>query len=374
MMFVSSQLGFDPTEDLSPEVEALCNLQAEIPPEVNQATFAAGLHWTAPLGRSGGDVLVAIRLVPGLGLAQSPVVEIAGGQAVTIASSPARLVPVRLHERMRQGGAAWDELRALDDDAWQALILLHRKLGGEDRLEAVRSLLDDRELRQLYDGGAGLAAQAKVRARVLEHMDPGPETSAYARYLARYGAERVAPTPAPDAGPWTEAAATLALYASQNDPDDEPRREEETWAAWRVAQQLPGLDSARTGAGLWPTLSRAAGAELALAAAKVVVKRASAPQRAHLLWPALERLANDPEYDGEAHFAAAEALERAGDVAGAFSALAASAYWEVVARGQVERDALAASAELARRAAWRQGADSLDELVAMRRALAEDDA
>ena len=366
MMFVSPHLGFDPTEDLSPEVEVLCNLQAEIPPEVNLFTFAAGQHWVAPLGRSGGNVLVGLRLVPGRALAQCPVVEVEGAQAVTIASSPAHLVPVRLHERLRQGGAAWDELAALDDERWAALVALHHKLGGQGQLEAVRALLSDAGLRQLYDGGGDRKAQATARAEVLQRLDPSPETAAYARYLARAGVDRVAPTPVPEAGGWTDSLCTLALYASQHDPEDEPHRDDESWAAWRVAQQLPGLDTARVGLGLVPGLRRDAGAALALGAAKVVVKRARPEWQAGPLWPAIERLAHEPDYDGLAHLEAAAALERAGEAAAAFTALAASSYWEVVARGEATRDALAPACALARRAGWTELADSLEELQTLR--------
>jgi hypothetical protein len=293
------------------------------------------------------------------------VVEAQGAQLVTVASSPAVLVPMRLHERMLLGQESWDELSALPDERWRELAVLHQKLGGKGGLEEVRALLGDAALRERYDGG-DRKAKAAARAESLRRLDPSAGTAAYVEALVRAAQSRRLATPVPEAGPWTESLCCLALYLAQNDPDDEPRRDEESWAAWRVTHQWPGLDSARAGLGLVAGYAVSDGAELGVSAAKVVVKRPPAALARDPLRGAIDRLAQEPGYDGGAHLEAAEALERAGDAEGAYRALVASTYWDVVAHGQMERDTLELALALARRSGWRELAGSLEVLASMR--------
>jgi hypothetical protein len=174
--------------------------------------------------------------------------------------------------------------------------------------------------------------------------------------------ERIAPTPVPEAGCWNSALATLALFVHQHDPDGEPHRDEELWASWRVARQLPGLDSSRAGTGILCDLSAHSAVPLNVSAAKVVAKRKDQAWAADPRLPAIEQLATSKDYDGAAHLTAAAALEAAGDPAAAFTALLASVYWEVQANGGAQRGSLDAARKLARRACWGEIADSLDEM------------
>jgi hypothetical protein len=363
MMFVSPHLSFDPTESLSPEVERLCNMAAEIPPEVNQSTFRAGQWWVYPLGRAGGHHLVGLRLTPGTALVSSSVVIARGPQAITIASSPAYLVPIRVHDNMMGGGARWDEIAKLSKATWKALVALHHTLGGADDLDELRKLTTDKAVKRAYEkGSADYAGMVRTRAESLTRLDAATETQVYARYLVNAAVEGVAPTPAPEAGCWNPAIATLALFMSQNDPDDQPRRDEELWAAWRVMHQLPGLDTARSGTGIIATDSTATAVALNTSAAKVVTKRKDKAWASDPVLAAAAKLATVKTYDGAAHLEAAAALDKAGDAAGAFTQMAAATYWRAQAKGAADPKALDAARKLARRAAWTEVADSLDEL------------
>lgn len=363
MMFVSPHLKFDPTKSLSPDVERLCNMAAEIPPEVNQATFRAGQWWVYPLGRSGGETLVGLRLTPGTALAKSPVVVARGPQAITIASSPASLVPIRVHDNMMGGGARWDQIAKLTRAQWKALVELHHTFGGKDELDELRKLTTDKAVKKAYEkGSADYAGMMRTRAESLTRLDPAKETRAYASYLVKAAVERVAPTPAPEAGCWNPALAAIALYLSQNDPDDEPHRDEELWAAWRVVHHLPGLDTGRSGTGIVATDSAETGAALNVSAAKVVTKRKDKAWASDPVLAAAAKLAAARKYDGAAHLEAAAALEKAGDAEGAFTQIAAATYWRVQARGAADPGAIEVASKLARRAKWTQVADSLDEM------------
>jgi hypothetical protein len=363
MMFVSPHLKFDPTESLSPDVERLCDLEAEIPPEVNLESFRAGQWWVYPLGRAGGSHLVGLRLTPGRTLASSAVVVAKGAQAMTIASSPAYLVPIRLHDRLRRGGASWDEIAGLSKAEWKALVELHHTLGGTDDLTELRKLTTDKAVKAAYEKGAqDYRAMATARAESQQRLDRAPETQVYARYVLAAALDRVAPTPTPEAGCWNEALASLALYMSQNDPDGKPHRDDELWAAWRVMHGLPGLDTARSGTGINVDVSVPAAVALDVSAAKVVTKRKDAAWAADPRLPAIEKLATSKKYDGAAHLDAAAALEQAKDHAGAFEARIAATYWKVHATGAADRSALDEARTLARTATWTEVADALDEL------------
>jgi hypothetical protein len=370
MMFVSPHLQFDPTESRPPEVERLCGMAAEIPPEVNRETFCAGQWWVYPLGRAGGSHLVGLRLTPGTALAKSSVVGVSGPQAVTIASSPAYLVPIRVHDNMMGGGARWDEIAALSKAEWKALVDLHHTLGGSDDLDELRKLTTDKAVKKAYEkGSADYAGMVRARADSLTRLDTASETRIYASYLVRAAVERVAPTPAPDAGCWNAALATLALYINQNDPDDEPRREEQLWAAWRVLHNLPGLDSGRSGTGIIASDLTSVAVALHTSAAKVVTKRKDKAWASDPVLAAAGKLATTKNYDGASHLEAAAALDKAGDAAGAFTQMAAATYWRVQAKGEADPEALDAVRRLARRARWTEVADSLDQLYQAQREL-----
>jgi hypothetical protein len=359
MMFVSPHLKFDPTRSLTGETEPLCGMRAEIPPEVNRATLRAGQWWVYPLARGADNILFGLRLTPGVAMKDSAVVVADRAQAATIASSPAYLVPTRLHGTLRRGGEKWDELASLPPRKWKALVALHHTLGGDDDLDEVRKLVRDKAVKKLYETG-DYRALVTTQCEWQQRLDRAPETAAYARYLVRAVTEKVAPTPTPDAGCWNAALATLALWMSQHDPDEQPHRDAELWSAWRVVHQLPGLDSSR-GTGTEVGWTPGPAVELQISAAKVVTKRKDKAWASDLLLPAVEKLAASKKYDGAAHLAAATALDKARDPAGAFTALMAAAYWRVQARGEADVEVLGTARKLARKAKW-EIADALDEI------------
>jgi hypothetical protein len=368
MMFVSPHLKFDPTNSLSPELEALCNMRAEIPAEVNLHAFAAGQFWVYPLGRNADTTLVGLQLSPGKALADSAVVEFDGAISATLASSPAYLVPIRLHDRMLTGGRDWDQIAKLPAKTWKALVTLHETLGGEDELEHIRKLTSDKAVKAAYEKGrADFRGLVTAWFESQQRLDRAPETSVYARYMIKAVLDRLAPVPTPEAGCWNGALASMALFVSQNDPDDEPHREEELWASWRTSHCLPGLDTGRSGKGSSASLDLETSANINHGAAKVVTKRKLPAWEADPLLPAIEKLAKSKKYDGSAHHAAAAALEKAKDYSGAFIALASCSYWQVVANGTAKRDTLDQARKLAHKAKWTEVADSLDEMFDTRK-------
>ncbi len=374
MMFVSPHLDFDPTKKLPPMVEPLCNLRMEIPADVNLHTFAAGQLWTYPLARSGNTGLVGLCLTPKTALADSAVVEVDGAQGITLASRPAYLVPVRLWERMRPGGPAWEEVAKLPAKTWKELAAFHHSLGGTDDLDAVRKLASDKKIKAAYEKGAGdFKGMVTAFFEAQQRVDAAKETAVYAKYMVKAILDKVAPVPPPDAGCWSDALTSVALAVCRHDAEEEPRPDDEAAASWRLLHQLPGLDTDRDKIiAILPGMKQTSAAKLLQSAAKVVVKRAQKEWAKDPLWPAIDALAKGKKYDGAAHFAAAAELEKAKDPAGAFTALAASSYWEVAAKGEVKRDTLDAARKLARKAKWAQVADSLDEMFETRKEVEEE--
>jgi hypothetical protein len=358
MMFVSPHLAFNPLRSLPRDLEWPCDMQADIPPEINLETFRAGQWWVYPLARSGGTQIVALLLTPGVALAHSPVVVAQAGQAITIASSPAYLIPIRLHEKMVRGGQEWDELAATPAKTWKALVALHHTFGGKGELEELRKLLGDKRIKKTYEA-SDFRALMSAYAESQQRLDQAPETATYTSYLLQAASQKVAPTPTPEAGCWNAALASLALFVNQHD-EDTPRRDEEQWAAWQVAHHLPGLDTSRSGNGIVVDCSIDAADELNVSAAKVVTKRKRKEWASDLLVPAIEKLATTKKYSGAAHRDAAVALETARDYPAAFRALAAAAHWQARAAGTADGTDLDAARKLARRAGWLDIADALD--------------
>lgn len=363
MMFVSPHLKFDPTRPLSPMVEPLCNLRMEITAEVNLHAFDAGQFWTYPLARRGEYGMVGIRLTPGKDLKDSPVVEVVGAQGLTLASSTASLVPICLWERVRGGGASWRNLSRQPAKVWDDLIAFHHTLGGTGELEAVRALLRDRSIKAACEKGAGdypglVAACFEAQQR----MDPAPETAVYASYMTNAVRARAAP-PVPEAGCWNDALIAFAVAMKAKNADG---------LRWRLMGQLPGLDADRLPFSLIPGLQVAKAAPMLRSAARSLCKRPNPAWTTDPLWPAVEAISSARKYDGVAHLDVARSLEASGEFAAAFKALAASAWWDTAAHETATREVLEPARALARRAGWAQIADSLDEMVEVRREAREE--
>src|SRR5689334_15465274 len=81
------------------------------------ALRGAGSWWVQPLGRTESGATLGLRLVPGLDLEACPVVLASGCEVVTIAPTPAHLVPALVFATMLQGDDAWERV----DRAFQAL-------------------------------------------------------------------------------------------------------------------------------------------------------------------------------------------------------------------------------------------------------------
>jgi hypothetical protein len=369
MMFVSPHLKYDPTKSLKPAAEALSGLKADIPSDVNVATLSAGQWWVYPLARSFQENFVGLRLTPGVPLKQSPVVVAQRAVAITLASRPAHLVPVQMHRLVWASEARWDQLAATPANQWKELVALHRSLGGDDDLDELRKVLQDKRLKAQHFV-KGFRAVYPVRLETQARLDPTPETAAYARYVAKVVTEQTAPVPAPEAGCWNEALATIVLTVAKDESaDDEPRDAEEQWAARKIVGQLPGLDARTT---VVPELSEDEAKRIASSAAKTVTKAKDKTGVDPRALPAIAKVATTKKYDGSAHVTLAKTLELAADYDAAFTALMTAAFWQAQHKDEVDTAIHDRARKLARKAKWIDIADALDEMHDVRAEMIKD--
>jgi hypothetical protein len=363
MMFASPHLKYDPKKSLKSGAAELCGMTAALPPEVNVATLSAGQWWVYPLAREGNDVIVGLRLTPGVPLGQSPVVVAQRALATTHASRPAYFVPVRVHRLIGSDPDHWNEIAATPAKKWKELVELHHSLGGDDDLDELRKVLKDKQLKA-RSTGSNFRATYPVRLEIRARLDPTPETAAYTSYLAKAMSERQAPAPAPEAGCWNEALASLTLYvAQQQSDDDDPREAEEQWAARRRVSQLPGLDVHTS---FVPDLSEESAMRVATSAAKIVTKAKDKTGVDPRALPAIAKVASMKKYDGSAHLTLAKTLELAADHAAAFTALMTAAFWQAQRKDTVDTAIHDQARKLARKAKWIDIADALDEMHEVR--------
>lgn len=363
MMFLSPHLKYDPTKSLNPAAASLCGIAGpDLPPEVTVATLAAGQWWVYPLAWSVDSIFIGLRLTPGVPLKQSPVVEAQRSLASTIASRPEFLVPVLVHKQASSGGARWDGIAATSAKKWKELVALHHSLGGDDELEELRKVLKDKRLQAQHadpdfrtSHRAGLETQAR--------LDRTPETAAYTSYVAKVTSKphsaRTAPSPAPEAGCWNEALASLILEVAQHPDHRKSRRQDELWAAERIVRELPGLDARNA-------FFEETATTMAITAAKVVTKakdKASIDPRA---LPAIVQVATTKKYDGSAHLALAKTFEASKDYTEAFVALMTAAFWQAQRKRTVDTSIHGRARKLARKAKWIEIADALDEMHEVR--------
>lgn len=370
MEFVSSHWAFDPTSFvLDPSVGAMCDLRLDIPDDLSRELLAAGLWWIYPLGRTYASYLIGLRLVPGTLLRESPVVMADGAAVVTLCARPAVLVPTLMFGQMVAGEPHWGEVAALPNETWHAAVALHRALGGDDDLAALRAVAGDRVLaaaiadRDNYARWAHALTEARVR------LDPGPEMAAYARYAVDVAVAKYTTASPPQAGCWNQALAALAFWGSRDErartAAPELARALELNAAWRMLQGPPALDTSRSGPGLTLVPSARKTVEIGLAAAQLVATDPLPAWAGDPRLPAIEALAQAASYDGAAHLDAAAALVRRGDFAGAFDALTAAAHWSYHVSDRARPEALDAAVTLARQVG---GADLVEALEQQRMA------
>jgi hypothetical protein len=297
------------------------------------ARLRYGTWGLLPILRAGSGQGYAIRLLPGHAVEQSPVVFYAEAEAITVASTLQGSLPAILRH------AAIDPA-----DRWTHL---HRALGGE---------------------GAPLAAPAPDSAEV-----------GYREYVGRCVREYSGHLPLPEGLQGWTAAAAANCFAGAWSADRtarrlgvEPAKSEASRrlliASWQVQHHPASLDR---GFGRMPGLRpRITGSywQSCADAAQVLCRRERDTDpgwHRHPLWNVVRTIAEAPgEYDGEVHLHAAAALDMAGDIYGAWSALCSGAYWSYVRRGAAREPFFDAARTLSAKHAWRAGMAHTDRLSA----------
>lgn len=157
--------------------------------------------------------VIGLRLVPGMTLEQSPVVLAREKQALTIASTPATLVPNLLfyHNMDVMGDEGWKELKANWPTVRGELLELHHLCGGQDNLEPFEAFLHDEQVME-----TPLFQKDASRALVWTAVDTSPEHLAFRRYVQRFIDDPAFLTPPPDTlGVWTWYAASCAAARAE---------------------------------------------------------------------------------------------------------------------------------------------------------------
>jgi hypothetical protein len=338
---------FDLSEvELSPETEALFPLHAGDAPLEQQRRF--GTWWLSPFARTSGHDLIGFRLVPGVRLADCPVVWASGPAAVTVATRVDRVVPVIVLAQMLSAPRRWTDAAELLDSEWDELRAAHRALGGTDDLAALRAVAVDEELRAACAQPG--AARDAAAARAFEQLDPSEARAALRQALMAAVAGQPIPVVA-DGGAWTAALDALAF-----DPD---AREAAVTAAWRLFQHPAGLDAVwGRPPDPWPEPVATVAAKRLHGAARLLVAHggaAPAAWRDDPLWAALAALADAAspfDHDGVSFIEAAAELDMRGEGERALNALTAVEFWNFLAGGPPMDGAIEAAHALARRRGW----------------------
>jgi hypothetical protein len=335
--------------ELSPETRALLPLRGGDAPLDEQRRF--GTWWLAPFARSDGGDLIGFRMLPGVRLADGPVVWASGPAAVTVATRADRVVPVGVFAQMLSAPRRWVDASELLETEWNELEAAHRALGGTD-LAALRAIAGDDKLRAecARPGALGMAAVA----RTFERLDSSPDTAQFRRALvaAASGHPLPAVTGAADTGPWAAALDALAFDPARVGPvrasfASAAHRDSGAAAllsAWRLFRHPAGLDVVwGHPPDPWPEPVATVAAKRLHAAARLLVANAGgapADWRADPLWPALAALE------------AAANLDERGAPERALPAITAVEFWNFLAGGQPMDGAIEAAHALARRQGW----------------------
>lgn len=356
---VKSTWSFDPSGlEIEEELAAACDLRFDVYDDTKLEALNAGLWWVLPIARNHASQLIGLRLWPGRALAESAVVVSNGSEAVTLCSRPAALVPRRLFDHMASGAERWREVSGWSEAQWAKAAALHRALGGDDELAALRAVAADGALAARLRGDAD--TKARARGEGYGRIDPAPETAAYYGFAAEVAVALAATKPMPEVGAWSQALAALAFWGSGREPKAAGAAELRRAAAWKVMEGPPALDTSRSGGGMTIAPSADLAPALVRKAASFVVAECKAERGGDPRWAAIEAVARGGGeaggYDGGEHGKAAAALEAGGDVEGAYAALTAAAYWSYYGggsggggEGEARGDALDAAISLAQR-------------------------
>lgn len=356
---------FDLSEvELSPETRALFPLRGGEAPLVEQRRF--GTWWLAPFARTEGGDLIGLRMLPGVRLAEGPVVWASGTAAVTVATRADRVVPVVVFAQMLSAPRRWVDASELLDTEWDELAAAHRALGGDD-LAGLRAIARDDKLRAecARPGPVGAVAVA----RTFERLDPSPDTTLFRRALFAAASAQPLPAvpPAVGTGPWAAALDALAFDPARVGPvrasfASAAHRDSGAAvlaAAWRLFRHPAGLDVVwGHPADPWPEPVATVAARRLHAAARLLVANsgaAPADWRGDPVWPAIAALAAAPgpfDYHGAEFIEAAAELDRRGAPERALPALTAVEFWNFLAGGQPMDGAIEAAHALARRQGW----------------------
>jgi hypothetical protein len=343
---VTKSPNFDLSEiDLSPETHALLSIHAGAAPLGEQRTF--GTWWMLPFARTDHQDLIGLRAMPKRRLAECPVVYADGPATVTIASTSRQAVPVMVFAQMAMAPRYWKAAAELLDSEWEELVGVHRCLGGDDHLVALREVASDDRWRARCQA-PGVEGRAAV-AEVLDQLDPSPARRRVRALLSGQGSEAdLAPTPAA----WS--AAVVALGFEKKAP-----LAQRLHAAWGMFQAPAGLDVCWAAPiDPWPRPVATRAAKGLHAAARLLIKndkKAPPEWREDPLWSAIDQLAraDDPfSFVGVPFLEAAAALDEQGHAERALNAATAVQFWSYLSDAPVMDGALEAAHMLASRERW----------------------
>ncbi len=316
-----------------------------------------------PALRTTGKSWIGARLVPGLAVADCPLVIAEARDARTLASTARDGLAMALGEVTRSYAPhAW---AALDAD-WPRfegpISALDAAMGGSQATARLRELLDSARFRDLLGEERSGDALAPVWHQLRSTLDPDAGHRAMLDAArASVEQERVVEVSG-DPGPFADAAASLGFVAEHLYERDTAGPER----AWRVGVRTTSSDVFEPG-GVRPDQPNGRRARGATAAARAVLERGGqATYGAHPLWNATEALATDGGYDGREHLAAAKVLEDQGEALLAWGAIECAA-WLAVSLGKSSAlPAFHAARALARRQDWHVITEHLDRIAAAR--------
>ena len=345
---------------LGQEAQAACDLRFDLDEDHWLSIWEYGTWWVLPIARTFTDHIVGLRLTPNLPLHESPVVELFGHEALTVASRPAYLVPAMILRGALAGVDIWKAQADRSEEVWGDLEAMHGALGGDDGLSRVRALLGDKALRE---AACGIDTFRSVAGDLFSRADRAPETVAFRAYVQQATETHAAALPLPDVGCWRAAAASVALLSNGMAEWKGSRLDDQLAAAWEVCLQPPGLDSFQVGSPSHLIGPTSQSHETVANAARLLVANAArlpAGWISDSRWEATRALAESTRYNGGPHMDAAGLLAAAGRSEQALTCLISSAYWMRVATSEPFEPLFQAARILAHESQWTEIADALD--------------
>lgn len=317
-----------------------------------------GLWWIEPLLANPYGEVIGLRRIPGVESGGWPFVVAMGFQALTVASTPASGLPMRIFgARLFNLPSGWRSLQPRWSAVLSELRTVHEALGGGDQLDRLgRVVTDDAIKESLVYRGGDLQPIESAGGLVLRKLD---DHAGHQRYRAHLDALLLGTVPVVHDfgffGAWASAAAANSVVAMQW-----TMRKEEAFraACWAVLQGPGPLDAAVLRVPThFPRLSSVPLADQTLlsAASGLAATKHACPREwsEDPLFDASMALADGgTKYDGSAHLAAAIALEASGQPERAFTALQCAAFWSRCNTGISSPDVLRAAVALADRHAW----------------------